>query len=126
MSKIEVVIKSDWLHVYDNVLDKEYCKSIIDHQKKRLINQELEPVKIGGEDVNWRTSMQSFIPPNSDIDRLLNTKTFELTKITPSNYEETSVIRYKKGEEYKMHHDFAHPSEPNYKKEIIIKIWLKK
>ena len=34
---MKLVFKIDWLQVWDDVLSEEYCKKIVDNQKKRVI-----------------------------------------------------------------------------------------
>tara|TARA_Y100001973_G_C5131858_1_gene298217 strand:+ start:444 stop:1028 length:585 start_codon:yes stop_codon:yes gene_type:complete len=99
---MKLVLETRWLKVYDDVLPKIYCDKIIKKQKEKLYNQPLDPEN---EVEGIRTSMQSFITEGS-LDTLINEKTLKITKIPIKQYESTSVIRYKTGEEYKAHHDY--------------------
>ena len=112
---MKLVLKMDWVQVWDDVLPEDYCKKIVTNQRKLLFDQPLhnDPEKNlteTGERV--RTSMQSFITDGSD--KLINEKTYELTQIPIENYENTSVIRYREGEEYKLHHDYFHQVDERY------------
>ena len=108
---MKLVFKIDWLQVWDDVLSEEYCKKIVDIQKKELFNQPLvDPISEESKEANkHRTSMQSFIKKDSNLDKDINEKTYKLTNIPIENYEETSVIRYKEGQEYKLHNDYFFP-----------------
>ena len=75
---MKLVFKIDWLQVWDDVLSEEYCKKIIDNQKKELFNQPLvDPISEESKEANkHRTSMQSFIKKDSDLDKDINEKTY--------------------------------------------------
>ena len=47
----------------------------------------------------YRTSNQYFIPFNHDLDKKINECANKLTKINIDNFEQTSIIRYQKGQE---------------------------
>ena len=104
---MELVFQSQWLQVWDNVLSKSYCEKIKKTQLNQLENQQLRTK-------DYRTSNQSFIDAELNIDDRINDITFELTKIPKAHYEETSVIRYEKGQEYKIHHDYFHHDDPDF------------
>ena len=71
---MKLVFKIDWLQVWDDVLSEEYCKKIVDNQKKELFNQPLvDPISEESKEANkHRTSMQSFIKKDSNLDKDIN------------------------------------------------------
>ena len=101
---MELVLKSDWLYVLDNVLTPEECKEIIDYSNPYM--QESETV---GKDIeNYRTSTNHFINRwvDKEFVKKINLVTEILTELPSENQEDICVVKYNKGQEYKVHHDF--------------------
>jgi len=114
---MKLVVYSDWFRVYENVLSKEYCDKIIKYSEPLMINQPLhgtEKLKEGHPQKDWRTSNQCFIDKSQPIINELDKAASTLTKISINNFEKTSVIRYKKGQEYKGHFDFFDEGKQEY------------
>ena len=104
---MELVLQMDWLHVYDNVLSENYCNEIITKTTDHLSHTRLNP--IGNYDIQiekGRTSNQYFIPSDDGMDKKIDECASKLTKINSNKFENTSIIRYQKGQEYKQHHDY--------------------
>ena len=112
---MELVFESEWLNVYDNVLEKSYCDQLKEHQSNQLF---VQPLKASKDPLKSRTSTVSFVPNDDPIDNIINQKTFELTSIPVEQYEETSVIRYQLNQEYQHHHDYFVPQHPDWEKEM--------
>jgi prolyl 4-hydroxylase len=112
---MELVFETDWLKVYDNVLDKEYCDELIEISRPQLFRQPLSSYHDHGtkQVEDSRTSNQCFIYGDKITEKLDNI-TNKLTDIPIENYEATSVIRYKSGQEYKTHYDFIPTNHPMY------------
>ena len=119
---MDLVLQLDWLQVYDNVLSEDYCNEIISKTTNNLSRQRLHPT--GDYDMKaegYRTSNQYFIPFNHDLDKKINECANKLTKINIDNFEQTSIIRYQKGQEYKPHYDHYDPKDEPTKQ--ITKHW---
>ena len=109
---MDLVLQLDWLQVYDNVLSEDYCNEIISKTTNNLSRQWIHPT--GDYDMKaegYRTSNQYFIPFNHDLDKKINECANKLTKINIDNFEQTSIIRYQKGQEYKPHYDHYDPKD---------------
>ena len=111
---MELVIDNGWLKVYDNVLADRECFELINHSVKPFEDQPFEDGTKG-----YRTSNQKWLDKNSEIESLLNGWTEKLTKIPSANYEQTSLIRYKRTEQYKPHYDFFSVESKGYDKAIL-------
>ena len=101
---MELVIKSDWLYVMDNVLTSEECKELIE-----MANPAMEDSDTVGPDIKgYRTSSNTYIPKNTDnkLIQAINLITEGLTELPTENQEDICVVKYLEGEEYKKHCDF--------------------
>ena len=101
---MELVIKSDWLYVFDNVLTPEECKEIMD-----MAEDTMEKSRTVGEIIEgYRTSSNTFLDKNLEtgIIQKTNLITQVLTELPLENQESICVVKYLKGEEYKQHYDY--------------------
>ena len=100
---MELVLKSEWLYVMDNVLTPEECKEVIMTAESLMTKSET----IGQEIKDYRTSSNAYISNNTEIPALkkINLITELLTELPSENQEDTCVVKYKEGEEYKVHQD---------------------
>ena len=106
----------EWLKVYENALTKKECKDIIKFCEDKFYNH---PLLTGRS--SYRTSNQFWIPPNSDVDAKLKNIASKVAKLPINNQEQTSIIRYEKGQEYKEHWDYFHPNTPEHDKYVLNK-----
>jgi len=100
---MEIVIKSDWLYVMDNVLTPEECKDIIENGNPTMEKSTVVGQRIKG----YRTSSNTFIPNNSTpLMERISVITEILTETPSVNQEDLCVVKYDDGEEYKPHFDY--------------------
>tara|TARA_R110001606_G_C15250684_1_gene637349 strand:- start:85 stop:666 length:582 start_codon:yes stop_codon:yes gene_type:complete len=101
---MELVIKSDWLYVMDNVLTPEECKELI-----KMAEPEMESSSTVGKTIHgYRTSSNTYISKDNDNDLIqkINLVTEGLTELPIDNQEDICIVRYLEGEEYKKHCDY--------------------
>jgi len=111
---MELIVDNGWLKVYDSVLTDKECFELINFSVKPFTNQPLQ-----GDAKGYRTSNQRWLDKNSELENKLNSVTEKLTKIPSTNYELTSLIRYKRTEQYKPHYDFFHRESELYDSAIL-------
>tara|TARA_R100000900_G_scaffold103281_1_gene80186 strand:+ start:548 stop:1126 length:579 start_codon:yes stop_codon:yes gene_type:complete len=100
---MELVLKSDWLYVMDNVLTPEECRQIIKHADPNMVESDTVGATIKG----YRTSSNTYIPNGSNpLMEKISLVTEVLTELPSKNQEDICVVRYEEGEEYKPHHDY--------------------
>ena len=117
---MDLVIKSNWLYVMDNVLTPEECEEVIKTADTLMGKSATLGVEIKG----YRTSSNAYIEKDTQIPALqkINLITELLTELPSENQEQTCVVRYNKGEEYKTHYDYLDHGKNNYedsKKELL-------
>jgi len=101
---MELVLKSDWLYVMDNVLTPEECKKVIEIGEKYMEKS----TTMGEYKEGYRTSSNAYVSNRYDdpIIQKINLVTEVLTELPQDNQEELCIVRYDQGQEYKVHHDF--------------------
>ena len=101
---MELIIKSDWLYVMDNVLTPEQCKELMDIAEDKMHRS----TTIGKEITGYRTSSNCYLPKDSEdeVVKITNTITEYLTDLPIENQEDICIVKYNKGEEYKEHYDW--------------------
>ena len=101
---MELVIKSDWLYVFDDVLTPEECEEIINLSEDNM----KKSTTVGEEVEGYRTSWNTFLAKERKEEIILKTNliTEVLTSLPIKNQEDICVVRYEKGEEYKEHFDW--------------------
>jgi prolyl 4-hydroxylase len=110
---MELVLKSEWLYVIDNVLTPEECKEVIINADSIMEKSQT----LGVEIRDYRTSSNAYIGKNTEIPALkkINLITEVLTELPLENQEDTCIVKYNEGEEYKVHQD--HLDHGNYNDE---------
>jgi len=100
---MELVLKSDWLYVMDNVLTPEECEEVIRTGESMMTKS----TTVGIEINDYRTSSNAFINKDTEIPALqkINLITESLTELPLENQESTCIVKYNEGEEYKVHKD---------------------
>jgi|TARA_R100000908_G_scaffold64518_2_gene48783 prolyl 4-hydroxylase len=101
---MELVIKSDWLYVMDNVLTSEECKELIEIAEPTLEDSTTVGTVIKG----YRTSSNTYISKEIDnkVIQATNLITQVLTELPTENQEDMCIVKYREGEEYKKHRDY--------------------
>jgi len=109
MKKNEDYHKIPWIKIHKNALTKDECKSILDFCDTRYKHLDL----LSGDQLH-RTSNSYFIPAGESVDNKIKEFTANVTELPIENQEQTSIVRYKKGQEYKAHDDYFHPNTKEY------------
>ena len=101
---MELVIKSDWLYVMDNVLTPEECKELIKMAEPSMNKSSTVGKVIDG----YRTSSNTYITKEMDnkLIQAINLITEGLTELPTENQEDICIVKYLEGEEYKQHCDY--------------------
>lgn len=94
---------------YPNLLQKSLCDDII-----KLASQRLEPAQTVGEQVDgYRTAEYCWLSDvNDPALEWIQTFISNLTNLPIENQEDIHIVKYTKGGEYKVHHDFFHEDSP--------------
>tara|TARA_R110000765_G_scaffold282120_1_gene379308 strand:- start:208 stop:780 length:573 start_codon:yes stop_codon:yes gene_type:complete len=103
---MELVLKTNWLYVMDNVLTDEECDELINESD---VNMKKSGV-VGEKREGYRTSFNTFISNDKELNSIkeLNLITQTLTDTELETHESLCIVRYKEGQEYKAHHDYFH------------------
>ena len=101
---MELIIKSDWLYVMDNVLTSEQCKELIEMAAPTMNDSTTVGTVIEG----YRTSSNTYLSKDMDnkLIQAINLITEVLTELPTENQEDICIVKYLEGEEYKKHCDF--------------------
>jgi len=101
---MELVLKSDWLFVMDNLLTSEECKELINMADPTMNDSTTVGIVIDG----YRTSSNTYISKEMDnkVIQAINLITEGLTELPIENQEDICIVKYLEGEEYKQHHDY--------------------
>jgi len=88
---MELVLKSDWLYVMDNVLTPEECEEVIVTAESLM----KKSTTIGEDIKDYRTSSNAYIDEDTEIPALkkINLETEMLTELPLENQEHTSVVK---------------------------------
>ena len=93
---MELVLKTHWLYVLDNVLTDEECDELIKESETSMEKSGTVGEKIDGYKHNKEL--------NSIKEMNLITQTLTETKL--NQHEDVCIVRYEQGQEYKAHHDY--------------------
>ena len=101
---MELVLKTNWLYVMDNVLTDEECDELINESD---VNMKKSGV-VGEKREGYRTSFNTFISNDKELNSIkeLNLITQTLTDTELETHESLCIVRYTEGQEYKAHHDY--------------------
>jgi len=102
---MELVLKTHWLYVLDNVLTDEECDELIKESETSMEKSGTVGEKIDG----YRTSFNTFISKhNKELNSIkeMNLITQTLTETKLNQHEDVCIVRYEQGQEYKAHHDY--------------------
>jgi prolyl 4-hydroxylase len=101
---MELVLKTKWLYVMDNVLTDQECDELINESEESMYKSGT----VGVERKNYRTSFNTFLSKTRDLDSIKETNliTQTLTDTDIETHESLCIIRYEEGQEYKAHHDY--------------------
>ena len=94
------------IYCWDNFLTADECNAIIQTSKsdlKRSIVAGVDKLHISSHRTSQGTSISD--ESISSISEKIRTSIRELTQLPVENQEEIKVIKYEKGQEYKIHHD---------------------
>tara|TARA_R110001583_G_scaffold155567_1_gene307236 strand:- start:6429 stop:7010 length:582 start_codon:yes stop_codon:yes gene_type:complete len=106
---MELVLKSDWLYVMDNVLTTEECEELISMGTPSMGDSSTVGKIIEG----YRTSSNTYISKEIDNKMIqkINLVTEGLTELPTENQEDICVVKYLEGEEYKQHFDYMYGNQ---------------
>ena len=102
---MELVLKTHWLYVLDNVLTDQECDELIEESEKSM----KKSGTVGKEIEGYRTSFNTFISKhNKKLNSIkeMNIISETLTDTKLEQHEDVCIVRYEKGQEYKAHHDY--------------------
>lgn len=104
-------IPSDVLDIFvvRDFLTAKECEGLV-----KLIDAERIPSQLlaPSEDPEFRTSESCNLSPEHPLVAQVEAKISQLTGIDASHGETVQGQRYAVGQQFKLHHDFFHPSEP--------------
>lgn len=93
---------------YNGVIDKAFCKSIIEKAKPKMIKAE-----VAGDDSDARVATNCWLYEN-ELPGLQQLKEgiAKITSLPVENQEPGSVVRYDVGGKYDLHYDYFDPELP--------------
>lgn len=92
----------------------DHCDSLIELSQPQFI----KTTTLGKEIEGYRVAQGAWLPSNDDKVDLLRKMISEYTSFPTENMEGTHIVKYEIGGEYKVHHDFFHPGESYYEREV--------
>jgi prolyl 4-hydroxylase len=93
---------------------EEDCKSLIELAQPQLFRTTTLGKPIDG----YRVAEGAWLTPTHDVVCKLRCAISDLIGIPEENMEGTHIVKYEVGGEYKVHHDFFHPNEGYYDREV--------
>lgn len=98
----------------NNFISQEHCNSLIELAQAQF----LTTTTLGKEIDGYRVAQGAWLSSAHDDVKLLRKMVSEYTLLPQENMEGTHIVKYEVGGEYKVHHDFFHPGESYYEKEV--------
>lgn len=93
---------------------EQECKELIE-----LAQPQFHKTTTLGKPVDgYRVADGAWLTPTHDIVCKFRCAVSDLTGIPEENMEGTHIVKYEVGGEYKVHHDFFHPNEGYYDREV--------
>lgn len=100
---MKLVIHTDWLRVYDNVLSKADCNHLIQYGKQHSWRKS---TTVGKKIEGYRTSSECAIREPFHSDVILSKIIEDVSGYSILNQELTSLLKYEPGETYRPHKDW--------------------
>jgi prolyl 4-hydroxylase len=95
-------------------LSLDHCNSLIELSQPQFTKTST----LGKEIDGYRVAQGAWLTSNHEPVTLLRKMVSEYTLLPEENMEGTHIVKYEIGGEYKVHHDFFHPGESYYEKEV--------
>ena len=95
-------------------LSLDHCNSLIELSQPQFT----KTTTLGKEIDGYRVAQGAWLPSKNGHVDLLRKMVSEYTLFPEENMEGTHIVKYEIGGEYKVHHDFFHPGESYYDKEV--------
>jgi prolyl 4-hydroxylase len=95
-------------------ISADHCDNLIELAQVQLT----KTTTLGKEIDGYRTAEGAWLTSNIGHVSLLRKMVSEYTLLPEENMEGTHIVKYEIGGEYKVHHDFFHPGENYYEKEV--------
>jgi prolyl 4-hydroxylase len=95
-------------------LSADHCNSLIELSQPQLTKTST----LGKEIDGYRVAQGAWLSSQDESVSLLRKMVSEYTLFPEENMEGTHIVKYEIGGEYKVHHDFFHPGENYYEKEV--------
>ena len=114
---MKLVIHTDWLRVYDDVLSKADCNALIQHGIKTSWKKSgtLNP---DNNETKYRTSSDISLTLENHQNLILSKIIEQVSGYDIRNQESTSLLKYEPGEQYRPHHDYFDENFPEGRKAI--------
>jgi prolyl 4-hydroxylase len=98
----------------NDFLSSDHCDSLVELSQPQFT----KTTTLGKEIDGYRVAHGAWLLSKDDKVNLLRKMVSEYTSLPIENMEGTHIVKYEIGGEYKVHHDFFHPGESYYEKEV--------
>ncbi len=98
----------------NDFLSQQHCEMLIELSQPQFF----KTTTLGKEIDGYRVAQGAWLSSDSEAVKLLRKMVSEHTSFPEENMEGTHIVKYEIGGQYKVHHDFFHPGEDYFEREV--------
>ncbi len=98
----------------NDFLSQQHCDMLIELSQPQFF----KTTTLGKEIDGYRVAQGAWLSSDSEAVKLLRKMVSEHTSFPEENMEGTHIVKYEIGGQYKVHHDFFHPGEDYFEREV--------